>query len=462
MILRENLNKQLYYVASSVFALFMTAVTYAQTPTTMTRDVWIGNPKWTTYDIPGTGAELTLNVNRGNLVNSHATPPIAETHVRVQDESDDVQWMKIDALCSGDLHVYKTMDKISSSTTKAVMAGHEWVAIAGKCEKAGASGSGHGSGVSLPAYTFEVGALSLELKDGGTVVKEDDLVYISAAPVMPQLKAKLKPDGLTGSVAWSLTIEFKKTNRDDEDVLTKTVAASAEWDIAHEFGSHFYGGKATLTATYQGIVCTRIFHIRGYNPTEAAAATEIGNSPFYTKAIARHESGTQVSRTYLQFNQLGTTGPDYLADITYTPNRSSDQKGWGMYQLTSSPNRDQVWSWKANVAAGKVVMNNNLSEAPWYFQAIQRKYPTEYEAPPATYTPPGTTTALTYIQAAAIQMFNGSSVVEFLPNPTPPGGSSYFRSCWKFNPSNPAGRRWSFVPNVNDYVLKIIKEYEKP
>ena len=306
-----------------------------------------------------------------------------------------------------------------------------------------------------------VDVIKVELKECNTIINEDDLVYISDAPRMPQLKAKLRPDGLAGNVDWSLKIEFKRPNRNDKDTLTKTVAANSQWNIAQDFGTHFYGGKVVLTATYKGLDCKRTFHIRGTNPSENAAETEIGNNPFYAKAIARHESGTQNNRTYLQFNEVGTLGPDYLTNLKRTPNRSSDKKGWGIYQLTKPvPSRDQVWSWKANVAGGKALMNSNLAEAPAYFQAVRRKYPNQYESPPSTYTPPGTTTALTYLQAAAIQMFNGASVREDLPNPT--GGVSEYRSCWKFYPNNPSGQRWQFVPNQNDYVKKIVKEYENP
>lgn len=306
-------------------------------------------------------------------------------------------------------------------------------------------------------------AIGVELKDGTTVVDEDDIVYISDTPAMPNLKAKLVPSGLAGNVEWELEIEFERPNRNDEDVLSKTMAANAEWTLTQDFENHFYGGKAILTATHEGVDFERIFHIRGENPSENAVELEIGNNPFYAKAIARHESGTQQNRTYLQFNELGSLGPDYLNNIQYTPNRSSDQIGWGIYQLTNpAPSRDQVWSWTANVTSGIALMNSNLAEAPSYFAAVQRKYPNKYEAPPTTYTPPGTTTALSYIQAAAIQMFNGSSVVELLPNPTPPGGNSHFRSCWRFHPGNPSGERWEFVPNRNDYVEKIIQEHENP
>jgi hypothetical protein len=298
-----------------------------------------------------------------------------------------------------------------------------------------------------------------ELKNGVSIVDDGDFVYVTDAPQMPQLTARLKPDGLAGNADWNLEIEFTRPNRDDKDTLIKSVAADAQWNIVADFGNHFYGGKGTLTATCQGVECKLVFHIRGENPSENAAETEISDNPFYAKAIARHESGTQDNRTYLQFNEDGALGADYLIKLKHTPNRSGDGKGWGIYQLTNpAPSRDEVWSWKANVAAGKALMNSNLAEAPSYFQAVQRKYPDEYEDPPATYTPPGTTTELTYIQAAAIQMFNGSSVREELP--TPGGGTGTYRSCWKFHPNNPGGQRWEFVPNQNDYVKKIIEEYE--
>ncbi|MEN8220425.1 MAG: PPC domain-containing protein [Pseudomonadota bacterium] len=318
----------------------------------------------------------------------------------------------------------------------------------------------------LGSDSEDLNVVDVELKKGGTVVNEDDIVYITDTPAMPQLKAKIKPDALSGNADWMLNIEFKRPNRNDDDTLSKTVSAASEWNISQDFGNHFYGGKATLTAKYNGAECKRIFHIRGTNPSENAATTEIGNSPWYAKAIARHESGTQQNRTYLQFNEVGSLGTNYLTNIKHTPNRSSDQKGWGIYQLTKippngrSPSRDEVWGWKANISTGKAVMNSNVNEAPSYFAAIQRKYPAQYEAPPATYTPPGTNTQLTYLEAAALQMFNGSSVVELLPNGQ--GGNSNYRSCWKFYPNNPSGQKWEFVANQNDYVKKIIEEHENP
>ena len=315
--------------------------------------------------------------------------------------------------------------------------------------------------ISYDSIYFTV--FKVELKNNTTEINENDIVYISNTPAMPSLKAKLKPDGLSGNADWELKIEFTRPNRNDNDTLTKTITANSEWNITTDFGTNFYGGKATLKGTYVGQSYTTIFHIRGTNPSESAAETEIGSSPRYAKAIARNESGTQASRTYLQFNESGTLGTNYLANLQKTTNRGgSAPYGWGIYQITQDPlpTRNQVWSWKANVAEGTRRISSNISEAPSYFAAIQRKYPTQYEAPPTSYRPPNTSTDLTYLEAAEIQMFNGCSVTEECPNPPPLTGNSWYRSCWKFHPNYSSGQRWEFKQNSNDYVKEIVQEYE--
>ena len=36
-----------------------------------------------------------------------------------------------------------------------------------------------------------------------------------------------------------------------------------------------------------------------------------------------------------------------------------------------------------------------------------------------------------------------------------------YNSCWKFDPDEPSGQKWDFIENDEDYVEKVIKEYEK-
>ena len=221
-----------------------------------------------------------------------------------------------------------------------------------------------------------VNILKVELKDGTTVINEGEYAYITGAPQMPQLKASVKPAGLFGNARWRLYIEYTRPDRgsytgDKEyylgpDASTwKTLSASATWDIAAEFGTDFRGGKATLSCEYQGVQGEQVFHIRGNNPTEVEAKAYLdANGPWFAYCIAKHESGTQSGRTYLQFNELGTLGPN-PADYKYCPNRGAGGApyGWGMMQLDNielpgqtsyrqpdngDPWAQELWSWKAN------------------------------------------------------------------------------------------------------------------
>jgi hypothetical protein len=230
--------------------------------------------------------------------------------------------------------------------------------------------------VPLESDTVNVTILKVELKDGATVVNADDYVYITDSPQMPQLKASLKPTGPSGNAKWRLYVEYTRPDRGsytgDKEYYPgpgasawKTVSAGGTWDIAAEFGTQFRGGKATIYCEYQGVQCQQTFHIRGDNPTEAAARAYLdANGPWFAYCIAKHESGTQSGRTYLQFNEDGTLGPD-PADYQYCPNRGAGGApyGWGMMQLDNielpgqttyrspdngDPWAQELWSRKAN------------------------------------------------------------------------------------------------------------------
>ena len=133
--------------------------------------------------------------------------------------------------------------------------------------------------------------------------------------------------------------------------------AGATWDIASEFGTAFRGGKGTLYCEYQGIQCDRVFHIRGTNPTETAAAAEIGASPWYARPIARWECGrASQGRYYAQFNTVGTLGPN-PGDYRWCPNFGGPN-GWGIMQLAPPPSDETLWNWKVNIADGKARLAN--------------------------------------------------------------------------------------------------------
>jgi hypothetical protein len=192
----------------------------------------------------------------------------------------------------------------------------------------------------------------------------------------------LKPNEiLIGKIEWSLNIEFKRPNRNDDDTLSKKLDANKEWDIVKEFGKDFYGGKATLSATYKGTKYEQIFHIRGNDPTVQVAEKYISDNCkwWYAVPISRQEHGADG----LQFNQAGTLGTDYLKNIQKTPNRSSDGEGWGIMQLTDPvPSRTQVWNWKENINEAIVRMNEHRKKAEEWIKRQEKQQKEEEPGKP--------------------------------------------------------------------------------
>ncbi len=275
--------------------------------------------------------------------------------------------------------------------------------------------------------------IKVELQDGANVVNDNGYVYINSMPQMPQITASLKPDGLSGNAKWRLHIEYKRNPRNDDEYYPvptaaswKTLLAEEVWNIADEFGTDFRGGKATLYCEYQGLEFEQIFHIRGNNPTEAAAEAEIGNNPWYAIPIARHESGTQNGRTYVQFNEVGALGPN-PADFKHCPN-FGDPNGWGIMQLDPPPSDETLWNWKQNIADGKAHLANpcHTTAAAWIANQEAQQQAEEPCMPLENYifTFNGVDfqkgTDRTPVDACTIQRYNGAALwVIYWKNKTP-------------------------------------------
>lgn len=297
-------------------------------------------------------------------------------------------------------------------------------------------------------------------------VPENEITLISATadgtlyPKMPSIIADFtKPFG--ADLHWSLEITYTGHGRSDDDFFPaaglppeRVLSSDVPWELSTEWGARFRGGNAMLHYKSEGIVEGYLpFLILGENPSEADAETAIPDIPWYTEAIARHESGYQGGRSYLQFN-IGTVA-------THEPNWGR-RNGWGMMQLDPPPSVVVLWDWRANIDGGMRVVSKKRRLAQDYFDFIHAQYPVEWESPP-TYTPPGTTTTLDSLDAAAIQLFNGAKVVEPEFVGYDSDGSPkyiYHLSSWRFFPLAPPGNRWEFVPNKNDYVRVVIREYE--
>lgn len=278
-------------------------------------------------------------------------------------------------------------------------------------------------------------------------IPDNGIVYISEAPEMPQLKAQLIAPG-SGAVAWKMTITFKRPNRNDEDVFTKSLPLNQPWDLKAEWGQNFYGGKVWVEATYQGKTYKKQFNIRGTNPSEATIKNYIGNAPFYAVAIARQESGVQLGRSYLQFNEVGTLGPDYSQDLKYTPNRENGAggEGWGIFQCTNpAPPRNAVWSWKVNVDYSKTVMATKYADAAAWIAKQKQQQAQEDPSNPLslhTFTWSGVSfkegTAKTPTDACAIEAFNGVT----------PTWAVYWKN---------ATKQWIQADNSNNYVAAVCR-----
>lgn len=254
--------------------------------------------------------------------------------------------------------------------------------------------------------------------------------------------AAATPGQLSGTASWSLQMQYARPNRNDNNTLTNSVAANAAWSV--DYGGNFYGGTFTLIATYASLASNPlVFYVRGRNPSVADAQAYIGNSPFYAQAIAQQESGTQVGRSFLQFNEVGSLGPDW-SQIQFCPNRSSDGIGWGMYQLTSEPvTTTQLWNWKANVDRAKALMAaNNATATTWINSQISQQQAQDPSQPLANYPFTWASvvfqmgTSKTPIDACAIEAFNGVT----------PGWAVW----WASNPY-----QWKQRDNVNNYITKV-------
>lgn len=293
--------------------------------------------------------------------------------------------------------------------------------------------------------------------------------FISGDPAMPEMFACLSsPLVPIPEVKWRCAISYTRPNRSDFDEYPTNgwhvCGPADDWNIVAAMGDDLRGGRMELRTQLGTAVLTNVFHIRGLNPDDADVEDLLAADSFrFALAIVQQECGYTPQRGYRQFNTTGTLGTNIQGVVTndykWCPNRSSDGIGWGLMQLTNpSPTAQQLWDWRANVQGGLNILNDKQAMASNYFAAVQRMYPAQYEPPPATYTPPGTSTALTALEAATIQNYNSGAC--FLEEIVSPSQTNQYRSCWAFNPAAPSGSRWTFVPNANDYVRKVVMRYE--
>lgn len=248
------------------------------------------------------------------------------------------------------------------------------------------------------AKTTEYTVLSLDVQ-GFDVSDTLNVGWIENDPKMPQIKVKIKPDELKGKVHWTIAIlYYQKIRRlvDNKPGIypiynsyvfdeSTTLNADQQWDIGAMFGDYFCGGDGVITWQYidENNMSTPIqefkFCIRGKNPSASQVGGYVGDSPWFAKALAKHESGGQYHQFSLWPERvLGPSTPDIPDDKViwnekYLPNASYD-KGFGIFQLTNpEPSMTQIWSWKANADYAMSQIRGHLaSSKPYFYNLLQR------------------------------------------------------------------------------------------
>ncbi len=207
---------------------------------------------------------------------------------------------------------------------------------------------------------------------------ECDIALISGFPRMPQISFTLNYDDDVSCVApfhCYLKIYYQRSPRNDEVLIDigeveldfpyeitypVTTFLGTDWDVIQ-------GGRAELIVNdINGSLFKSFnFSIKGQNPSAYDVFSYIDertayNNLWFMKKMILHESGTHldgdITRPVKQFNPRNQSAEDLWGSWNASsrcPNRSEDNQGWGMGQLTNSPLPDKLtlWDWKANIAS---------------------------------------------------------------------------------------------------------------
>lgn len=286
---------------------------------------------------------------------------------------------------------------------------------------------------------------------------------ITRDPAMPRVKIKFLPAlPNTDTGFWFETL-YDRPDRNDKFVvpvpgIVPANVLTGQWcdPIPNMPEGQMTGGLATIRCwrgpigstwpDYTKVADDFRVHLRGENPTEASAKARLTQegAPWFAYAIAKRESGTQNGRSYLQFKEIGSIGPDFRENVKYLPNRedvaeTAPQIGWGIMQLTTllggaKPTIDQLWNWKANIDGGLSFIkdvclgkaNGAHDCAAWWINRQETQQAQQDPQQPLaneTFTWNGIAfkknTARTPLDACTIQRYNGAALwVIFWQQPT--------------------------------------------
>lgn len=301
--------------------------------------------------------------------------------------------------------------------------------------------------------------------------------YITGSAAMPTLQVSIANGSLSGmQVQWWMTSTTDRpAARGTQDNVTvpnpqigyRTLPINQPWEIDNDYGGQFFGGVCTINYIIQdsngnALTPTQQFQflIRGRNPMDANAKTYIQNNEgnyYYAWAIAQHESRTPSNKIYNQFATANGSSWGDLGQPFYSP---LEGNGWGMFQRDPTGGgiavtTAQVYSWQTNTQVAITELQSKQAAQQRFFNAVANAYPNDPEAqnPPSSYPAyPGSSTNMSALDMGTITLYNSAA-----------GGTHElgFTNPWYFNENGSSGHKWSYTPNVNNYLYHVIHdEYE--
>ena len=310
-----------------------------------------------------------------------------------------------------------------------------------------------------PDVTAHFMAIDAKLHWNWEPVSWNSYQRLSATPSFPNCFVSLSPDFNDWDecrVSWQLQIAYARDNHDDTALFPPegpAIFPPGTWFDFYDFlGDTILGGTATVFCypPSSSTPFSRVFYIRGTNPSSTDVEDLFADEPWYALGILRHECG--YHGTYLQFNESGTLGPA-PTDVKWCPNWGAPH-GWGLMQLDNPPaTAVQLWDWRANIEAGltRIAEKRQLADTHLQEQIRQQQEDNPEDTIAShVFTIGGVDfqegTSRTPLDACTIQAYNSAT---------------HFVIYWKRKTTSEPGA-WMLNPTQTEYIENVLDCLEMP
>jgi hypothetical protein len=250
----------------------------------------------------------------------------------------------------------------------------------------------------------------------GTLLSPSDNFKIQTDPRMPVVNSKVQVVGVVpdptanARFLWETNVRYTARN---QRVIEETLTPVTQGNTYSPTWVNIRGGDLTVSATLvRGVTSTACFKsvgkakILGINPTQADIQGAIPD-PIIMNIIC-HES------SYRQFNTGGER-----AGLPNEMLEPDGRVGVGLMQITTpTPDDDDFWNWRANIASGVAIWNSKMAAAQAGIARIRRQH---NDVPPAL--------SADDMQREALRRYNGGRYWDWDPQsgqwyvlPPPPVG----------------------------------------